>query len=232
MKAAQDNLLASLDRDGFVLLGNPVSDADISELIDALEAVRQSACAPGMRNLLNRCDRVRIFALSQPAYDIASVLLGPGAHPVRAILFDKTPAANWYVTWHQDLSIPVKRQIDTPGYGPWSMKHGVVHVQPPANILERMVSLRIHLDDCQPGNGPIKFISGSHLNGCLDPGEITMYKTSQESISCPANRGDIIAMRPLVLHSSSQAQIPGHRRVLHIEYANAELPSGIEWAEA
>jgi ectoine hydroxylase-related dioxygenase (phytanoyl-CoA dioxygenase family) len=151
---------------------------------------------------------------------------------VRAILFDKTPASNWYVTWHQDLSIPVKERFECEGYGPWSVKDDVVHVQPPAAILEKMVSLRIHLDPCSEKNGPIKFIAGSHLSGILETPEIERWRNEHEAVVCPTERCDIIAMRPLILHSSSSAESPEHRRVLHIEYAAGQLPAGMQWAEA
>ena len=56
-------------------------------------------------------------------------ILSSAAFPVRAILFDKTPSANLKVAWHQDRSIAVKRRIDVPGYGPWSVKEGIEHVR-------------------------------------------------------------------------------------------------------
>ncbi|MBI1272142.1 phytanoyl-CoA dioxygenase [bacterium] len=163
---------------------------------------------------------------------MAQEILGVTPLPVRAILFDKTPASNWYVTWHQDLSIPVENKVDSEGYGPWSMKDGILHVQPPASILEQMVSLRLHLDACSEANGAIKFIPGSHLAGILEPDQLAQLRDTHVPVVCPAERGDIIAMRPLILHSSSIAETPDHRRVLHLEYAGTSLPSGMEWAEA
>jgi hypothetical protein len=118
------------------------------------------------------------------------------------------------------------------GYGPWSMKDGIMHVQPPARILQTMVSLRIHLDACCEANGAIKFISGSHVAGILDPVDLVNWRDSHSPTICPAERGDVIVMLPLVLHSSSPSQAPDHRRVLHIEYASAILPPGMEWEEA
>ncbi len=112
-------------------------------------------------------------------------------------------ASNWYVTWHQDLSIPVKDKADIEGYGPWSVKDGFVHVQTPSNILERMVSLRIHLDPCSEENGAIKFIAGSRGAGILDPAELSKWRDENEAIVCPAQRGDVIVMRPLILIMTS-----------------------------
>jgi ectoine hydroxylase-related dioxygenase (phytanoyl-CoA dioxygenase family) len=221
-----------LERLGFCLLKSVVSADRLELLVEAIEAVRDSELAPGLRHLLCRSEVVRAFAHSSVAYDIAHSVLGPAARPVRAILFDKTPASNWYVTWHQDLTIPVKARVDAEGYGPWSTKDGILHVQPPAGILQTMVSLRLHLDACAESNGAIKFIAGSHAAGILSPKEVASWRDSHSSIICPAERGDVIAMRPLVLHSSSPSQAPDHRRVLHLEYASTPLPAGMEWAEA
>lgn len=161
-------------------------------------SVRQAAavlCAPGVRQLLQTCPSVRAFATAHPLIDIVSAVLGAGARPVRAILFDKSPAANWYVTWHQDLSIPVKHRVDVPGFGPWSTKEGITHVQPPAAILEGMLSARIHLDDCDLENGPIKFIPGSHKGGILEPSQIDSRRAPGDFVSCPVKRGDVILRR-------------------------------------
>lgn len=224
--------LTQFENDGFILLKSVVSSEQIEQLTTAVEAARLEQAAAGVRNLLSRCSAVNAFAKSSVAFKIAEEILGVAAMPVRAILFDKTPAANWYVTWHQDLSIPVKNKIDSEGFGPWSMKDGIQHVQPPAAILEKMVSLRIHLDACSDSNGAIKFIAGSHRAGLLAPEQLAWWRDNHNSVVCPAERGDIIAMRPLVLHSSSLSELPDHRRVLHLEYASATLPSGMEWAEA
>ena len=182
--------------------------------------------------MLVRSPEIKDFAKSGSIFKLAQQLLGGTLIPVRAILFDKTPATNWYVTWHQDLSIPVQRRFESEGYGPWSIRDGVVHVQPPASILEKMVSLRIHLDPCSEENGPIKFIAGSHLSGVLETSEIERWRNERETVVCPAGRGDIIAMRPLILHSSLIAESPEHRRVLHIEYAAVQLPAGMRWGQA
>jgi len=186
----------------------------------------------GMRNLLQRSEFVRNFATSGIAHELAAKLLGCQPLPVRGILFDKTPGANWYVTWHQDLSIPVSGRVDIDGYGPWSIKDGIDHVQPPAAILENMVSLRIHLDACGERNGPIMFIAGSHLSGVLEPADISRWRDGHAPVTCQAERGDVLAMRPLTLHSSAMAESTEHRRVLHLEYSGANLPEGLEWAQA
>jgi ectoine hydroxylase-related dioxygenase (phytanoyl-CoA dioxygenase family) len=43
--------------------------------------------------------------------------------------------------------------------------------------------------------------------------------------------GDVLLMRPLVIHASSAAETPQHRRVIHFDYANVGLAEGLEWRE-
>ena len=45
------------------------------------------------------------------------------------------------------------------------MKANVLRVQPPAEVLEHMVSMRLHLDNCGEENGALRVIPGSHLHG-------------------------------------------------------------------
>lgn len=222
----------NFDSVGFALFPSFVVEEELQKLASALAPFRLVKSVAGIRNLLSRCSHIREFATSGAAYQLATELLGSAPRPVRGILFDKTPDANWYVTWHQDLSIPVSAKVETPGYGPWSVKDDIVHVQPPAEILEQMVSLRIHLDDCGADNGAIKFIAGSHLDGILAADEIRQWRERQNEIICPAQCGDVIAMRPLILHASSGSKIPQQRRVLHLEYSAATLPSHLDWAMA
>jgi hypothetical protein len=225
--------LALLERDGFAVIKSALPEDVLQPLIEQIEDVQERCqrTSAGIRNLLKLSPWIKEFAVSGMASGIAETILDRGAHPVRAILFNKTPATNWYVTWHQDLSIPVKQRADVPGYGPWSMKDGIPHVQPPMSVLEKMVSLRIHIDPCPADNGAIKFLPGSHCAGILDSTQIGEWRL-KESVLCSAEIGDVIVMRPLVLHSSSESTALAQRRVLHIEYANVELSSLLEWAEA
>ena len=109
------------------------------------------------------------------------------------------------------------------------MKHGVVHVQPPLEILRDMTAVRLHLDPCDQDNGALRVIPGSHLNGELDAAEIETLAGLGQTVTCEISRGGALLMRPLLLHASSSAKSPSHRRVLHIEYAGDELPNGLKW---
>ena len=186
----------------------------------------------GLRNLIRLHPAVAKLASSATIKEILSPRTGRGVFPVRALFFDKTPDANWSVTWHQDLSIAVAGKIETKGFGGWSVKEGVTHVQPPREILEGMITLRLHLDDCSADNGALKVIPGSHRHGKLDATEIAKWTREYPVVTCEIPRGSALLMRPLILHSSSAAQNPSHRRVLHIEYATDSLPNGLKWFDS
>jgi ectoine hydroxylase-related dioxygenase (phytanoyl-CoA dioxygenase family) len=160
---------------------------------------------------------------------LLDLILGRDAFPVRGILFDKVPAANWHVGWHQDQIIPVAERKDVPGFTAWSVKRGVPHVRPPASVLERMLTLRFHLDNCGPDNGALQVIPGSHKHGFLDDETIQYMVDDIEPIACEAPRGSVLMIRPLLLHASSPARSPSHRRVIHLEFASHPLPAGLAW---
>lgn len=151
---------------------------------------------------------------------------------MRAILFDKNPQANWKVPWHQDTTIAVRERVDEPGFGPWSVKAGVVHVQPPVHVLERMITLRIHLDDCDVDNGPLLVLPGSHAHGILSDEEIERWRAGTAPVACTGSRGSMVIMRPLLLHASSAAAAPRRRRILHLELAGDDLPGRLRWHDA
>jgi ectoine hydroxylase-related dioxygenase (phytanoyl-CoA dioxygenase family) len=157
-------------------------------------------------------------------------ILGKACFAVRGILFNKTPDSNWKVVWHQDRTIAVRERKDTARFGPWSVKAGVPHVQPPASVMARMLAVRLHLDESHASNGPLRVIPGSHSVGCLSPSEITTWK-EQPSVTCTVPKGGAILMRPLLVHASSVCSSPEPRRVIHLEFAAEDLPDGLEWFE-
>jgi ectoine hydroxylase-related dioxygenase (phytanoyl-CoA dioxygenase family) len=160
---------------------------------------------------------------------VESIFHGPG-FPVRAILFDKNPDVNWTVSWHQDLAIPLEERLETPGFQGWSKKEGVWHAHPPVDVLERMVTARIHLDDCHPESGPLCVLPGSHREGRMSAESIEEFKARTRPHVCEVRAGEILLMRPLLLHASESARFGGHRRVIHIEYGSGSLPGGLRWA--
>ncbi len=183
-----------------------------------------------IRNLLDTRE-IRDLARCEAIRALVEPVLGPQCFAVRGLFFDKVAGANWKVPYHQDLSIAVREKIEIEGFGPWSQKAGIVHVQPPREILERMLTVRLHLDPCGAQNGALRVIAGSHRDGKLDAAQISAARENGAEIVAEVGQGGALLMRPLLLHASSPSESPAHRRVIHLEFAAQELPSGLEWHE-
>jgi ectoine hydroxylase-related dioxygenase (phytanoyl-CoA dioxygenase family) len=221
----------SIDVDGFSMVEGFLPEQEVAELVHFSEQnLSEEGHRGGLRNILD-FPRIRDLARSSSIRTMVKTILGNDARVVRGLLFDKTEGANWKVPWHQDVTIAVNRRVEREGYGPWSVKAGVLHVQPPSSVLERMVSIRLHLDACPAENGALRVIAGSHTDGKLDERVIQEIAIRSDSVTCAMQSGGVLAMRPLLLHASSASNFPGHRRVIHFDYAAAVLPSGIDWAE-
>jgi ectoine hydroxylase-related dioxygenase (phytanoyl-CoA dioxygenase family) len=228
--------LAEIDREGFGILENVLDAGTVSWLTDELAKLaslnslrRRNESIYGVRNLLHLSPRTRDFSHSEIVCNIAKSLLGEKARVVRAIFFDKTAAANWKVPWHQDLTIAVREKRETRGFSVWTRKAGIEHVQPPVGLLEKMVTLRFHLDDANETNGALKVIPRSHKNGRLGAEEIKSRRQANETRLCSVKKGDCLIMRPLILHSSSAGTSPKNRRVVHFEFSADDLPNGLDW---
>jgi ectoine hydroxylase-related dioxygenase (phytanoyl-CoA dioxygenase family) len=213
-----------LANNGFAVVPGVVPPKVIDGLIAALGPAPHA-----IRNLIEVVPAAASLVRRTEVRGLMEEVLGPGAFVVRALLFDKVPGANWKVPWHQDMTIAVDRRRDVAGFGPWSEKAGIAHVQPPTDLLERMISLRIHLDGSGPGNGPLRVFPGSHRCGRLAPPAIEEWRAREAEVILSADRGGVIAMRPLLLHASSASERPGHRRVIHLECAAESLHGGLEW---
>ena len=221
------------EQEGFAVTSALLSGLEIAELVGLLEANPAPADSGprrgGVRDVLDLMPQLRALAAHPAVTAIVEEVLGPGAFVVRATLFDKTGEANWKVPWHQDLTIAVAGRLETPGFGPWSLKSGVQHVQPTTEVLERMVTVRIHLDDCPGSNGALRVIPGTHRLGRLNQNHMQEYVNEERAVTCEALAGEALVMRPLLLHASGAASSPSHRRVMHFDYTVGELPDGLQW---
>ncbi len=209
-----------------------LNDDVCAQLIAALKTPA-STCSNDSRRVFARRDALQVLAVrelceSGPVHDLMRNLLGENARPVRGILFDKTPDANWKVPWHQDLTIAVQEKCELDNFTAWSVKDGVAHVQPPRQVLADMLAIRLHLDDCFD-NGPLRVLPATHRDGRLDKAQIAHKRESITPTICRAARGDALLMKPLLLHASSAGENPAHRRVLHLEWARDELPAPLQW---
>jgi ectoine hydroxylase-related dioxygenase (phytanoyl-CoA dioxygenase family) len=183
----------------------------------------------GIRNLEKKFGSIAGLAADSSVRSIAASLLGKSPRLVRALFFDKTPKRNWFVAWHQDRTVAPNRRIEAAGWGQWSWKDGVHHVQPPRAVLDRMVTIRLHLDHADEPGGCLYVIPGSHRLGILTQDEIDQTVASSTPRACIVAPGDAVIIHPLILHSSKKSRRTTHRRVVHLEYSTYELPSGVSW---
>lgn len=198
--------------------------------IDSLRAVADERIGsrPGAR-LDSEARLADVLAVSGVVGGVAAGLTSSRARAVRAVLFDKTEGANWVVAWHQDRTIPLRARIDVEGFEPWSTKDGVPHVTPPFDILARMVTLRVHLDPVDDANAPLRVALGTHRLGRVPADQADRVATTTEQRVCLAEAGDIWAYRTPILHMSDRVVRPTRRRVLQVDYADFDLPGGLEW---
>jgi len=215
---------------GFEIYPGVLDGAERSSLLAALSKVSRTRA--GSRHLLS-CPAISALASDPRLMRIATAFLGVEPFPFRATLFDKSAEANWLVVWHQDTALPFRRRTEEAGWGPWSVKAGVLYAHAPAWALARVVALRVHLDSSERSNGPLRVIPGSHALGVLTDDQLGELAKSRPSHECLVPAGGVLAMRPLLVHSSSKSTSPSPRRVIHIEYADAEsLAPGRELAVA
>ncbi|MDB5707965.1 MAG: phytanoyl-CoA dioxygenase [Sphingomonas bacterium] len=154
---------------------------------------------------------------------------GENSRAVRAILFDKSATANWALGWHQDRTIAVRERVDTKGFGPWSVKVGITHVEPPFALLETMLTMRIHLDPVPDSNAPLLIAPGSHRLGRIAERDIDASVARCGTFACTADRGDTWIYATPILHASARAVRPQHRRVLQVDFCAQALPPGLDW---
>jgi ectoine hydroxylase-related dioxygenase (phytanoyl-CoA dioxygenase family) len=230
----------SIQSDGYVIIPDVLGPGEVSRLIDATHVglmakaegvLHREGEVYGARDLIGRVPEVQLLARSPRVKEIIAAVLASGAFAVRGLFFDKTEAANWNLPWHQDVTVAVKDRRDVAGFGPWTLKVGIPHAHAPAELLARMVTIRIHLDACGPENGPMRVLRGSHEHGRLSPAEVNAWaaRAPELGVDCLAPAGGAVLMRPLILHSSAAATAAGHRRVIHLEYASENLTGGLEW---
>jgi hypothetical protein len=215
-----------LNERGYTLLPRCELKFDVRELHRIVESLAQAGA--GIRRLLDApwclelSERIRLHPVLQP-------LLPNRAVPVQCTLFAKSGTRNWLVALHQDLSIPVAERIEAPGWTAWSEKAGEVFVQPPVSVLEQLVAVRLHGDDCDEGNGALRVVPGSHRLGRLSAAEGASARSELGEQTVRASAGDALVMKPLLLHASSRAANPLPRRVLHFVFGRPDLPGGLRW---
>jgi ectoine hydroxylase-related dioxygenase (phytanoyl-CoA dioxygenase family) len=220
------------DEKGFAIIPAVLSGEEIVKLALGFACADVRRGKAGVRHALKHSSVVEV-AYDERLLCIARRVLGSGAVPFRATLFNKSPNSNWLVVWHQDTALPIRERREAPGWGPWSVKDGVIYAHAPGTALGQVLALRVHLDDSTADNGPLRVLPVTHKLGVLSDDAIHKLAEEVTSIDCLVPKGGILAMRPLIVHASSKSRSDVARRVLHIEYASSQFTEdGLELAVA
>ncbi len=209
---------------GFELVENIIPSSDIDNIHREIDQFQESSSA-GIRHADTKLSTLQQLAQSSLALHLAEHYMQDKPRLMRCILFNKTAEQNWLVSWHQDKTLCMPRKFAHQDWGPWSIKDGAHHVQPPINILNQMITLRFHLDDNHKDNGCLKVLPGSHNKGILSTQQMHALNEKASPVYCLAPRGSALVMKPLLVHASNKATTPDRRRVIHMEFVPAKLIS-------
>lgn len=225
-----------IEKYGFSVINEVFSEAEVTQIIHVLDNIdtskenfRKSEDLFAIRQFLKEVPEVKDLIFNENVKKIINEIFGDRYFVVKSIYFDKPEASNWYVAYHQDLTISVDKKLELSGFGPWTTKQNQFAVQPPLNILENIYTIRIHLDDTDENNGALKIVPESHSKGIYRP-ETIDWTIEREEI-CKVNKGGVMLMKPLTLHGSNRTTNGKKRRVIHIEFSDMELPEVLQWAE-
>lgn len=210
----------SLQAHGYCILPTKISGESLQTLRHTLFQHNN----PGERCLLDH-PIVRDTSLTLKHELISTGYLPQNAVAIQAIAFDKSAATNWKVAWHQDLMFPFAKKVTAIHFDLPTLKQGVHYARPPQPVLNHLLAVRLHLDDCDATSGPLRISPGTHHTGILKTAEISEHVANHGEVICLAKTGEALLMRPLALHASSQATEPKHRRILHLVYhSGAPIP--------
>jgi hypothetical protein len=225
-------LRRQVEEQGFAIERGVLGASEIARLLGELRVADLPRSRAGVRHAMQHASVARI-ARDMWLLGIAQEVLGAAAVPFRATLFDKSPVSNWLVAWHQDTALPLRERHEVAGWGPWSVKDGVIYAHAPASALAQVLALRLHLDDSRSENGPLRVLPETHQRGVLTDDEMSKLAEELPATECTVEAGGVLLMRPLVVHASSKSRSKMPRRVLHIEYgAERILAAGLELAIA
>lgn len=221
---------------GFGIINTVFSNEEVDKIIQVLENIdtsketfRKSEDLFAIRQFLKDVPEIKDLIFNDNIKKVIREVFGERYVAVKSIYFDKPEKSNWYVAYHQDLTISVDKKVNLPGFGPWTTKQNQFAVQPPLDILENIYTIRIHLDDTDEHNGALKVVPKSHSKGIYRP-ETIDWNVETEEI-CSVEKGGIMIMKPLTLHGSNRTTNGKKRRVIHIEFSDKELPEELQWSE-
>lgn len=229
--------LNEINSDGFTIINNVYNENEIEKIISLIEKTiqndtenptfRKSEDLFAIRQFHKEIPEVLDFVFNQNLKDIIEKTFGKGYFITKSIYFDKPEKSNWFVSYHQDLTISVDKKMEISNFKNWTVKQNQFAVQPPKEILENNFTVRIHMDKTTKENGALKVVNNSHSKGIVRVDDLNI---ENETI-CEVEKGGIMIMKPLLFHASNKTTNNERRRVIHIEFSKYELPDGIAWSE-
>ena len=229
--------LKELESEGFIIIENIYNNEEIENLISIIESAtenkikestfRQSLDLFAIRQFHKEIPESLKYIFNEKLKNIIKNNFGEDFFITKSIYFDKPEKSNWFVSYHQDLTISVDKKMELKNFKNWTNKQNQFAVQPPIEILEKNFTIRIHLDKTTNENGALKIINKSHKNRVC---RIENLELKTETI-CEVDKGGIMIMKPLLFHASNKTINNERRRVIHIEFSNQQLPNGLEWSE-
>ncbi|MDF2193088.1 phytanoyl-CoA dioxygenase family protein [Paraflavitalea sp. CAU 1676] len=228
--------LQQFEQDGYAVVNEIFSEDEVAAIIAIIDQAdhsspvfRKTSELFAIRQFLKELPAVGSYIFTEKLTNVIRSLFGEVYFAVKSIYFDKPGQSNWFVAWHQDLTISVADKAEVAGFGPWTVKQNQFAVQPPLEILQQNFTIRIHLDDTNKDNGALRVVPGSHKKGIYRPETIDW--SIETEVTCEVQRGGIMFMRPLLLHASNRTANNARRRVVHIEFSKTALPQPLQWSE-
>lgn len=218
-----EKALSQFETDGRVWLRNALTQPELENLRTLSELGQR----PGARV---SGDDALAKAIRAASFNRVLTSIWPHMRPVRFVSFDKNSDANWGVPWHQDRILSVRQKIETEGFSNWSLKAGNWHCEPPVCWLEKMLFVRIHLDENTVDNGAMEIALKSHSKGKIATHDASVVATACDTEVTTADAGDVLILPMLTLHKSLPATESSYRRVLRVDYARFDLPGSLEWS--
>lgn len=228
-----------INSEGFAIIEAIYSDTEIEKIISEIEKVTQATTDNAtfrksddlfaIRQFHKEIPETLPYVFNHNLLEFIKTNFGQNYFITKTIYFDKPEKSNWFVSYHQDLTISVNKKIDFEHFENWTVKQNQFAVQPPKEILENNFTIRIHLDRTTKDNGALKVLNASHKKGISRVENINLNEEI-ETI-CEVEKGGIMIMKPLLFHASNKTTNNERRRVIHIEFSNQILPNELEWSE-
>jgi len=226
-----ERLIKTFQQQGFAKAYKIFQSKEIKKIIQLIEtyslSTQDTKSVFAIRQLINKIPMLSNLLFKRELELLLENYFTDDYFLTKAIFFDKPAYSNWFVAYHQDLSISVEGKTDVQGYAKWTYKQQQYGVQPPLSILQNTLTLRIHLDDTNHYNGALRVIPNTHRMGVMKASDID--KTNEKV--CSMKRGDVMLMSPLLMHASNKTTNNKRRRVIHLEFCDKNLASPLKWLE-